>query len=1128
MLIGEVFRELIITGPGASLVAEMETIADAGEVVVSPSSAELITDGGGRVGSAKGAGFLLRTAPDLAPFPPRPRPPTDLDLSIAMPRQLTEHLLAGDVVHEHRSVAVCFVEFSGTDAMRAAAGMPAVTAAVDRVVSACQRAADAQDVTFLSSDIYPDGGKVILVAGAPRNTGDDAARVLSAARQILDSDQELEVRAGVNVGRAFAGDYGPPYRRVYSLTGDCVNLAARLMAAAGHGELIASRAALEASRTKFETRPLKPFAVKGKTDLIEASSVGPTLSAATPAGAGSLPLVGRNLELELLLEAWQSAADGIGRAVELVGDPGVGKSRLLQELVRRSGADSTLWLDGNIYATHVPYQPFHRLFVERLGIDPQDPTATDRFVDLVGRARPDLLQWAPLIGIVAGIDVPETELVSALDPAARKTRMEQVTSALLGTLLPEPTLLVFNDTDFMDQTTTDLLDVLITDAVDRPWLIVPSHRPAGLWTLPDLPQCSRIDLAPLTAEAADQLLSSALTSTTLSDQRMSALVERSGGNPLFLTALAAGLDTSLDAEDVPDTIEGVIGARIDRLPPQTRTLVRTASVLGAVVDVDLLTTLVDRSGDLPPLREAAGIEEFLDSNGRGELVFSHNLARETAYGGLPFRRRQRLHGLVTDILVERNDHRVDQSGLLSLHSYRAGRYAESMVYSTRAAELARDQYAGAEAAECYRRAIDSARRMIKSERDERQLGLLWEALANVHEGLGDIDAMNQSLHQGRPLLTDPVDRARMALLSAVARRQAGDYAGSLRWATTGLRAIDGLDGPDALILRARLSERYARNRLAQGRLKEALQWADRAEQAARISGDQEALIASIQARAAAVSMLGRPVDLSELQSALAMYGNEISLRVGRAHNVLGVLAFNQGEWSLALQHYRLAADTHLQLGRPLDVALQQANAAEVLIFQGHLDEAKELLEDSMRRWRGATTLSERAFGQGQRGRIAMARADYISAMSDFEEARAVQLEVGDHYEVVLLDALIAECAYRAGDVGQALSRLDAVTEHNRKVDAPIDYLQRVRGLALVEIGDFEHGVVTIRAALESARARGRAVRRVALPAGPGRGRRRDRHGARCPGRPATATGRTGRRPTKPGLAGRLSGPTHAD
>ena len=181
--------------------------------------------------------------------------------------------------------------------------------------------------------------------------------------------------------------------------------------------------------------------------------------------------------------------------------------------------------------------------------------------------------------------------------------------------------------------------------------------------------------------------------------------------------------------------------------------------------------------------------------------------------------------------------------------------------------------------------------------------------------------------------------------------------------------------------------------------------------------------------------------------------------------MIGVLAFNQGEWQLALEHYRLAAETHTQLGRPLDIALQQANAAEVLIFQGRRRRPR-LLADSMRRWRGATTLSERAFGQGQRGRIAMERADYIAAMTDFEEARATQLAVGDHYEVVLLDALIAECAYRAGDIEQALSRLDAVAERNRKVEAPIDYLQRIRGLALVAIGDLKPGVVTVRAALE--------------------------------------------------------------
>ena len=171
---------------------------------------------GARLGASVGPGLLMRAPPETRHSPRRRRQTSTIDLAQALPAALTSHLLGGEVAYEHRGVAVCFVEFSGVDALRRNAGLAAIAHAVEQVVSACQVAATAHDVTFLSSDIYPDGGKVILVAGAPRSAGDDVTRMLGAARQILDSDHALPLRVGVNVGRVFAGDYGLPTRRVYS------------------------------------------------------------------------------------------------------------------------------------------------------------------------------------------------------------------------------------------------------------------------------------------------------------------------------------------------------------------------------------------------------------------------------------------------------------------------------------------------------------------------------------------------------------------------------------------------------------------------------------------------------------------------------------------------------------------------------------------------------------------------------------------------------------------------------------------------------------------------------------------------------------------------------------------------
>ncbi len=195
--------------------------------------------------------------------------------------------------------------------------------------------------------------------------GDDEARVLTATRSVMDAAGVLPLRAGVNVGRVFAGDYGPSYAvGTYSITGDCVNLAARLMAKAEHGQIVATPEVLARSRTAFETDALPPFTVKGKTQPVHAVVVGSIIKSRT-ASTVRQPLIGRDQELKQLLGAALGLAEGQGRVVEVIGEAGMGKSRLVEEVVDTVG-HPTLWADGDIYGTHTPYQPFHRLFASSL------------------------------------------------------------------------------------------------------------------------------------------------------------------------------------------------------------------------------------------------------------------------------------------------------------------------------------------------------------------------------------------------------------------------------------------------------------------------------------------------------------------------------------------------------------------------------------------------------------------------------------------------------------------------------------------------------------------------------------------------------------------------------------------
>ena len=231
---------------------------------------------------------------------------------------------------EHRRATVGFIHFDGTDEVIRSLGPDEAAARLEHLVGTVQRAADRWQIAFLASDVDYDGGKLIVVGGAPLSSGDDERRVLLMLREVLEADVALTVRIGVNQGYVFAGTIGPHYRHTFTVMGDAVNLAARLMAKAGPGQVVASHAVVAQSKTEFDATALEPFFVKGKSKPVHAVVVGPAIGAAA-AGPTTLPLVGRDRELEFLVTSAQRAADGEGTFVEVVGEPGLGKSRLFSK-----------------------------------------------------------------------------------------------------------------------------------------------------------------------------------------------------------------------------------------------------------------------------------------------------------------------------------------------------------------------------------------------------------------------------------------------------------------------------------------------------------------------------------------------------------------------------------------------------------------------------------------------------------------------------------------------------------------------------------------------------------------------------------------------------------------------------
>jgi tetratricopeptide (TPR) repeat protein len=879
----------------------------------------------------------------------------------------------------------------------------------------------------------------------------------------------------VTCGGVFAGDYGPFYRRTYSMTGDIVNLAARLMAKAEPGQVVALPAVVSRSRTAFDATPLEPFHVKGKKAPINAVLVGDIRRDKPRPVTERAPLIGRDAELAVLRRGAADAAGGRGAVVEIVGAPGMGKSRLVEEATQATEA-RVLWADGDIYGRATPYQPLQQMLRHALevGDDVDDTRLAEVVTDFVTASAPDLVQWLPLIGVAAGIDVPSTPEVDQLDPDFRRVWLESVTSDLLGRLLTAPHVFVFNDVQFMDEATVAFVRRLATDTRTRPWLMIVTRRAESDPVLPEDEHITTLALTPLTGVDADALIMQTTEDLPLPPHRIRQLVERAGGNPLFLQQLVAGVRAGADLDDLPDSVEGVIAARIDRLPRRRRRWLRAASVLGMTVDPAVLAALLADT-DLGDESED-GLEEFVVRTDDAQLRFAHHLIRLTAYEGLSYRRRTELHAKAAEALEQILGERAEQqAALLSLHCLQGERFAEAWRYARLAGDQARHSFAAAEAAECYRRAVRAAG-VIGSIADEEVADVL-EALAEVSSGLGEMTEAQRALRQARGLArTDPHRLARLRMKTATLVHQMGRHNDALRWVSRGRSLLRTSDVAEDLSLLAELADLGAQIRYNKGAYRTAMSWARRAVDEAQRAGDEVTETRSLGMHSLLAALNGLPWDEARVRGALALYDRIGDLRgKARASNIFAMCAYFEGRWDTALDYYAQAEDAFRQIGRDHDAAGASANRAEILIQQGRAQEAQHILTSAVRVLLAAHASAYLAFALNLYGRVAVALGQFDLAMDRFGEARELALQMEDVDESVTSDALAAECLLRAGQPDEALQFVEQTRHRATAVGegATADpLLCRVRGEALFALGSADDAIDSLRTALQTSRERG--------------------------------------------------------
>ena len=1086
-LVGDSHRELMITGPAASETVLMENTADAGEILVSPATAALLP--AGVIGDAKGPGFLLRKEPGGDETMRREAeivPSTQMMIE-CIPLATREHVLAGLHEPEHKRVTIAFVHFDSTDHLIGTAGAGACADALDSLVRDVQRAVDRHGVCFLGSDVDRDGGKIILTAGAPTVSGNDEERMLLALREIMDCERTIPIRIGVNRGHVFAGDIGPFYRRTYTVMGDAVNLSARLMAKAEPGEILATEGVLQQSRTRFRSEPLEPFHVKGKTQPVQAFRLGSAMRAQAPRDESVVPLVGREHEMAVLLAGLASAREGRGRVIEIVGEPGIGKSRLIDEMKSHAADMTVLSAACELYQASTPYAPLTAPLRQLFGIGDaeEDVVAGERLRAIVASQAPDLLPWVSLLGIVLDVQIPPTPEVAQLDDEFRRQRLEQVAVELLSLLLVEPTLVIIEDAHWMDEASADLLTRLTADMSALPWLVLSTRREVDGGFVASGIFVDVLRPEPLDAAAATALVDAATEESPLAPHEIAALAERSGGNPLFLKELLAAARDAGGIEGLPDSVEALITARIDRLPPRERTILKRLSVLGPAFHGELARAVVP-----PELasdeRAWERLEEFIDM-AEDTLRFRHALIRDAAYEGLPYKLRRDLHALVGSTIEREAGDEADQHAeILSLHFFNARRYEEAWRYSRVAAERARSIFANIEAADFYERAIESARR--EQTIIGQEMAAIFEALGDVRKRIGEFQRASSSYGQARRLLADEtIAAARLMLKEARVRQASGRFADAIRWIRRAERALAEAEGAEAAAQRSQAFVAYAAVRKDQGRQSDVIKWSERAIPEAESAGDKDALAHAYMLLESAFVNLGMWEKAIYAGHALELYEELGDLwGQGIIYNNLGARAYFEGRWDEAVELYGKSREACERIGDAVSAALGTVNAGEILSDQGHYDEAELLFRKALRVWKAAGDQLGVGYALSNVGRLTYRRGDFDEGRSILQEARAVFDASGAEADAIEADARVAECTLLAGGSDEPLAMATHLIEKTKAETAaagPLTaMLYRLKGAALIRLCDAPAAGEALKRSLFVARSRN-ALYDVALALG---------------------------------------------
>jgi class 3 adenylate cyclase/predicted ATPase len=891
----------VLAGPALDRATRAERHARSGEVVVDHGlleaglDAEILERRGqwSVVGGVRGA---------VPPAPPAPLDPVDEGtarrLAPFLHPAIAERLRSGrrDFVNEHRKVTVAFVgvpELAMDD--------PRSLAALQRFLAAAVRVIDRYGGHLRQVATGDKGSLLLACFGAPVSHEDDEERAVHCCLELLRLPGG-PFRAGVTTGSVYCGEVGSDSRREYSVIGDSVNLASRIMQAAEPGQLLIDRPTHERVRDTTVHDELAPIRVKGKSgpiDLWTVHAVRDRPRGGPPSSATPQPLVGRDGEVARVRELAARAVAGEGQVVCLAGEAGIGKSRLGADVVRMAEGLGFASYTGacRSHGTTTSYLVWRSIWSDLLELDTSLPIAGQaaQLTRRIGLLDGGSGRRAPLLGPVVNLPMPDSELTAPLDPQSRD---ELLRSLLLQCLRDRtavaPLLLVLDDCHWIDPASYALLEFLGRHIADQPVLILVIARPPAedsspLASLSQLARFTELRLGELAGVDAELLVGLRLgqrygADTVPAPEVVRRITERGEGNPFYLEELvnylhSRGIDPrdprALASLELPDGLQRLVMARIDRLSEGEKATIKVASVIGRWCRARWIAESYPPAGrpeeianhlerlhelDLMPLRAAAPEPEY---------QFKHAITQEVAYQSLTFQLREALHERV-GLFIERTypDRLTQYVDMLAHHYGRTRRVDKQRTWFRAAGDAAKAAFANEAAVGYYERLLPL--------QPEQETGEVLVALGGIWHLTGRWAEAERTLRRAMEVASTAGRRD----VLAASERDLGDlfmytqsYTEAVGWLT---RAADEFE---------RLGDRQGLSRTL-----------DRITFAHYLQGEYEQ----------ALAVAGRHLEMATEAGDLA--GVSIAL------NYTGLVRLNTGQTAAALALLQQALDTAAEAG----------------------------------------------------------------------------------------------------------------------------------------------------------------------------------------------------------------------